>query len=132
MVWSVCSIRGWKTPVTSSCGYGGNIIPGSKVYISKEVASVSSSLEGMCTVPPTLAEQKHGGVLLSETRTDRGSMNGEIRIWDVRAPEKPLYENLAQPLGLAGLAVHTGAPILATYVTPPDSDKFQRSEMPRS
>lgn len=44
------------------------------------------------------------------------SMNGEIRIWDVRAPEKPLYENLAQPLGLAGLAVHTGAPILATYV----------------
>ena len=41
-------------------------------------------------------------------------MNGEIRIWDVRAPEKPLYENLAQPLGLAGLAVHTGAPILAT------------------
>lgn len=45
-----------------------------------------------------------------------GSMNGEIRIWDVRAPEKPLYENLAQPLGLAGLAVHTGAPILATYV----------------
>lgn len=44
-------------------------------------------------------------------------MNGEIRIWDVRAPEKPLYEKLAQPLGLAGLAVHTGAPILATSVS---------------
>lgn len=43
-------------------------------------------------------------------------MNGEIRIWDVRAPEKPLYESLAQPHGLAGLAVHTGAPVLATYV----------------
>lgn len=46
-------------------------------------------------------------------------MNGEIRIWDVRAPEKPLYESLAQPHGLAGLAVHTGAPILATYVILP-------------
>jgi regulator-associated protein of mTOR len=46
-------------------------------------------------------------------------MNGEIRIWDVRAPEKPLYESLAQPHGLAGLAVHTGAPVLATYVRIP-------------
>jgi regulator-associated protein of mTOR len=43
------------------------------------------------------------------------SMNGEVRIWDVRAPEKPLYESLAQPHGLAGLAVHAGAPVLATY-----------------
>ena len=44
------------------------------------------------------------------------SMNGEIRIWDVRAPEKPLYEKLAQSNGLAGLAVHSGAPVFATYV----------------
>lgn len=56
------------------------------------------------------------------------SMNGEIRIWDVRAPEKPLYEKLAQPLGLAGLAVHTGAPILATSVPHPMKlePKFKR------
>jgi hypothetical protein len=46
-----------------------------------------------------------------------GSMNGEIRIWDVRAPEKPLYEKLAQSNGLAGLAVHSGAPVFATYVS---------------
>jgi regulator-associated protein of mTOR len=44
-----------------------------------------------------------------------GSMNGEVRIWDVRAPEKPLYESVAQSHGLAGLAVHAGAPVLATY-----------------
>jgi hypothetical protein len=44
------------------------------------------------------------------------SMNGEVRIWDVRAPEKPLYESVAQSHGLAGLAVHAGAPVLATYV----------------
>ena len=43
------------------------------------------------------------------------SMNGEVRIWDVRAPEKPLYESVAQSHGLAGLAVHAGAPVLATY-----------------
>jgi len=43
-------------------------------------------------------------------------MNGEVRIWDVRAPEKPLYESVAQSHGLAGLAVHAGAPVLATYV----------------
>jgi len=42
-------------------------------------------------------------------------MNGEVRIWDVRAPEKPLYESVAQSHGLAGLAVHAGAPVLATY-----------------
>jgi hypothetical protein len=46
------------------------------------------------------------------------SMNGEVRIWDVRAPEKPLYESVAQSHGLAGLAVHAGAPVLATYVFP--------------
>ena len=48
-----------------------------------------------------------------------GSMNGEVRIWDVRAPEKPLYESVAQSHGLAGLAVHAGAPVLATYVCIP-------------
>jgi regulator-associated protein of mTOR len=48
-----------------------------------------------------------------------GSMNGEVRIWDVRAPEKPLYESVAQSHGLAGLAVHAGAPVLATYVSIP-------------
>jgi regulator-associated protein of mTOR len=52
-------------------------------------------------------------------------MNGEVRIWDVRAPEKPLYESLAQPHGLAGLAVHAGAPVLATYV----SSYLQRKEL---
>jgi regulator-associated protein of mTOR len=46
-------------------------------------------------------------------------MNGEVRIWDVRAPEKPLYESVAQSHGLAGLAVHAGAPVLATYVSIP-------------
>jgi regulator-associated protein of mTOR len=50
-----------------------------------------------------------------------GSMNGEVRIWDVRAPEKPLYESVAQSHGLAGLAVHAGAPVLATYVSIPSS-----------
>jgi regulator-associated protein of mTOR len=54
-----------------------------------------------------------------------GSMNGEVRIWDVRAPEKPLYESVAQSHGLAGLAVHAGAPVLATYVFP----VFSRREL---
>ena len=41
-------------------------------------------------------------------------MNGEIRIWDVRFPDVPLYDNLVQPHGLMALAVHPGAPVLAT------------------
>jgi regulator-associated protein of mTOR len=43
-------------------------------------------------------------------------MNGEVRIWDVRQLEAPLYETVAQPHGLMALAVHTGAPVLATSV----------------
>ena len=45
-------------------------------------------------------------------------MNGEIRIWDVRAPDSPLYEAVAQPTGLQSLAVHTAAPVLATSSAP--------------
>lgn len=43
-----------------------------------------------------------------------GSMNGEVRIWDVRAPDKPLYEDMPQPQGLMALAVHPGAPVFAS------------------
>ena len=43
-----------------------------------------------------------------------GSMNGEVRIWDVRAPESPLFEEMAQPQGLMALAVHQGPPVFAT------------------
>jgi regulator-associated protein of mTOR len=41
-------------------------------------------------------------------------MNGEVRIWDVRAPDTPLYESLPQPHGLMALAVHPGAPVFAS------------------
>jgi regulator-associated protein of mTOR len=41
-------------------------------------------------------------------------MNGEVRIWDVRAPDKPLYEDMPQPQGLMALAVHPGAPVFAS------------------
>jgi hypothetical protein len=43
-------------------------------------------------------------------------MNGEVRIWDSRAPDKPLYEDIPQPQGLMALAVHPGAPVFASYV----------------
>lgn len=49
-------------------------------------------------------------------KADVCSMNGEIAIWDVRRPDLPFYENVAQPQGLMALAVHTGASILATCV----------------
>jgi hypothetical protein len=42
------------------------------------------------------------------------SMNGEVRIWDVRAPDSPLYEKVAQKDGLMALTVHLGAPVFAT------------------
>jgi regulator-associated protein of mTOR len=41
-------------------------------------------------------------------------MNGEVRIWDVRAPDAPLYERAVQKDGLMALAVHPGAPVFAT------------------
>jgi regulator-associated protein of mTOR len=44
-----------------------------------------------------------------------GSMNGEVRIWDSRAGgDTPLYESVAQPQGLMGLAVHNSTPVFAT------------------
>ncbi|EIW73629.1 WD-repeat protein mip1 [Tremella mesenterica] len=47
-----------------------------------------------------------------------GSMNGDVRIWDVRSPEAPLYEVSAQPTGLQALAVHTNVPVFATSSAP--------------
>jgi hypothetical protein len=43
-------------------------------------------------------------------------MNGEVRIWDARRPDAPLYEELVQPHGLMALAVHSGAPVMARCV----------------
>lgn len=43
-------------------------------------------------------------------------MNGEVRIWDVRAPDSPLVEVMAQQNGLCALAVHDCAPVFATSV----------------
>jgi regulator-associated protein of mTOR len=43
-----------------------------------------------------------------------GSMNGDVRIWDVRAPDAPLYEHTVQPQGLQALAVHSAATVFAT------------------
>ena len=43
-------------------------------------------------------------------------MNGEVRIWDVRAPDSPLVEMVAQQNGLCALAVHDCAPVFATLV----------------
>ena len=48
-----------------------------------------------------------------------GSMNGDVRIWDVRAPDTPLYEHTVQPQGLQALAVHSAAPVFATWVPQP-------------
>ncbi|WVQ80682.1 hypothetical protein IAT38_002787 [Cryptococcus sp. DSM 104549] len=49
-----------------------------------------------------------------------GSMDGEVRIWDVRRPDEPLYTIPKRNDGLMALAVHTGAPVLArtTAITP--------------
>ncbi|ODN74553.1 hypothetical protein L202_06922 [Cryptococcus amylolentus CBS 6039] len=49
-----------------------------------------------------------------------GSMDGEVRVWDVRKPDEPLYTLPKRNSGLMGLAVHTGAPVLArtTAITP--------------
>lgn len=41
------------------------------------------------------------------------SMNGEVRIWDARKSDVPLYEEIVQPHGLMALAVHSGAPVIA-------------------
>ncbi|KAK4687771.1 regulatory associated protein of mTOR, partial [Tremellales sp. Uapishka_1] len=58
-----------------------------------------------------------------------GSMNGEVRIWDVRHPDKPLYQTVAQPNGLGALAVHTGAPVLATTSAPSSHSTSQRLDI---
>ncbi|WWD18372.1 hypothetical protein CI109_102822 [Kwoniella shandongensis] len=42
-----------------------------------------------------------------------GSMDGEVRVWDVRKPDEPLYTIPRRDEGLMALAVHTGAPVLA-------------------
>ncbi|WRT67669.1 uncharacterized protein IL334_004641 [Kwoniella shivajii] len=42
-----------------------------------------------------------------------GSMDGEVRVWDVRKPDEPLYTIPRRDKGLMALAVHTGAPVLA-------------------
>lgn len=55
-----------------------------------------------------------------------GSMNGDVRIWDVRAPDTPLYESSVQPQGLQALAVHSGAPVFATTSAPTGSSLRQR------
>jgi len=46
------------------------------------------------------------------------SMNGEVRIWDARRPDAPLYEEVVQPHGLMALAVHSGAPVMARSAYP--------------
>lgn len=53
-------------------------------------------------------------------------MNGEVRIWDVRAPEAPLYESVIQEHGLMALAVHTGAPVFATTSAATSHATYQR------
>ena len=83
-------------------GRGGNIIRGSRAYICSEGVRGNWSREGGYLVLTTAPAQGHY------------SMNGEVRIWDVRAPDVPLYETVAQPHGLMALAVHTGAPVFAT------------------
>ncbi|ORY31404.1 raptor N-terminal caspase like domain-domain-containing protein [Naematelia encephala] len=55
-----------------------------------------------------------------------GSMNGEVRIWDVRRPDTPLYETIAQSHGMMALAVHTSAPIMATTSAPAGHSTRQR------
>lgn len=55
-----------------------------------------------------------------------GSMNGDVRIWDVRAPDTPLYEHSVQPQGLQALAVHSGAPVFATTSAPTSRATRQR------
>ncbi|WVR06256.1 hypothetical protein IAU60_003286 [Kwoniella sp. DSM 27419] len=49
-----------------------------------------------------------------------GSMDGEVRVWDVRKPDEPLYTVPRRDEGLMALAVHTGASVLArtTALTP--------------
>ncbi|OCF41495.1 WD-repeat protein mip1 [Kwoniella heveanensis CBS 569] len=42
-----------------------------------------------------------------------GSMDGEVRVWDVRRPDEPLYTLPRRDDGLMALAVHTGASVLA-------------------
>ncbi|WWC70649.1 uncharacterized protein I206_104600 [Kwoniella pini CBS 10737] len=42
-----------------------------------------------------------------------GSMDGEVRVWDVRRPDEPLYTIPRRDEGLMALAVHTGASVLA-------------------
>ncbi|OCF55035.1 WD-repeat protein mip1 [Kwoniella mangroviensis CBS 10435] len=42
-----------------------------------------------------------------------GSMDGEVRVWDVRKPDEPLYTIPRRDDGLMALAVHTGASVLA-------------------
>lgn len=44
-------------------------------------------------------------------------MDGEVRVWDVRKPDEPLYTLPRRNEGLMALAVHTGAPVLARWVT---------------
>ncbi|ORX40214.1 raptor N-terminal caspase like domain-domain-containing protein [Kockovaella imperatae] len=55
-----------------------------------------------------------------------GSMNGEVRIWDVRFPDAPLYEHVAQPTGLMALAVHPGASVFATTSAPTSQSYRQK------
>lgn len=55
-----------------------------------------------------------------------GSMNGDVRIWDVRAPDAPLYEHAVQPQGMQALAVHAGAPVMATTSAPTTHSSRQR------
>ncbi|WOO77695.1 Target of rapamycin complex 1 subunit mip1 [Vanrija pseudolonga] len=55
-----------------------------------------------------------------------GSMNGEVRIWDSRVPDTPLYEHNVQPQGLQALAVHSGAPVFATTSAPTPHSTRQR------
>lgn len=52
------------------------------------------------------------------------SMNGEVRIWDARRPDAPLYEEVVQPHGLMALAVHSGAPVMARSALPLFSPAF--------
>ncbi|KAL7423216.1 Target of rapamycin complex 1 subunit kog1 [Cryptotrichosporon argae] len=54
------------------------------------------------------------------------SMNGDVRIWDVRAPDAPLYEHTVHREGLQALAVHHGAPVFATTSAPTPHATRQR------
>lgn len=49
-------------------------------------------------------------------------MDGEVRVWDVRKPDEPLYTLPRRNEGLMALAVHTGAPVLARYVMEGNKD----------